>query len=297
VPFVVVIGIRSLVIGIYSIYQHSNRIPIEAIIKSSFYCTMLTSMINDVENLRFDLSMMGSTAICESTDTVVVLTKQPLHKDNNLDACTATTTSTYDDSASVSSVSSLGSTATTTTMRRSVFSKYWESTGQEPPQPLQRRPRGIGGISSSPSSSSESLPLRTQETSSSSAKTTPPTTAPGRRRRSILQPQAHRSYSVPSGMSSRTVPITRKSASSIELKAKDSCLRETRFSGATRRRRSSGASSSNTNTNNNDSSQPRPHSTTNSSLLVRFDMESIDVLHFQPPLECYALERWADHFV
>jgi hypothetical protein len=239
------------------------------------------------DNLRFDLSTMDSMAIDEATTNVAFLSKKPLSDgENSLPQLEPLTT--YDDSASIASISTVGtstsatptciSTSTTDRLpRRSMFIKYWKTTGQEPLLPLLRRPQALHLSSSqSPPSPTELAPSTASESPSS----------PISQRRSIFAlPQAQRSCSVPSLSVISTTsdphrPITRKSASSGELKASSSCLREARFSGDKRR----GASL-------NDIS----HSCSSSS--VRFDMESVDVLLFEKPLEHYAVDGWSKNFV
>jgi hypothetical protein len=237
---------------------------------------MITTSI-DEDSLLFDLSNMVCTSVDETTDNAVVLTNKPLTENNprpQLDASTSTAT-TYDDSMSVCSVSSFGSTATTPTMdhrptRRSVFSKYWKTTGQEPPMPLKRRSRDLNH-KSAPSHSSSNTELFSSTSAGDIAKSP----SSFGRRRSIL-PQTTRSYSLPSLYASPL--ITRKVVSNFELSSSPppSCLRERRFSG----RRS------------NESSLR-----SNNSSSVRFDMDSINVLYFSPPLETFAEDdRWSDHF-
>jgi hypothetical protein len=243
---------------------------------------MFTPISDD--NLRFDLSMMDSTAIDEATTNVVFLSKKPLSGEDSLPQLEPFTT--YDDSASVSSVSTVGSTSATPTgittstndrpPRRSMFTRYWKSTGQEPLLSLLRRPQVL------PLSSIQSPPSPTKLAPSTASES--PSSPVSQRRSIFALPEAQRSYSVPSLSVISTTPdphnpITRKSALSGELKASSSCLREVRFSGGKRR------------ASLNDIS----HCSSSSS--VRFDMESVDVLLFEKPLESYAADGWSENFV
>jgi hypothetical protein len=254
---------------------------------------MFASISDD--KLRFDLSMMDSTAIDEATTNVVFLSKKPLFGVDSLPQLEPLTT--YDDSASVSSVSTVGSTPATSTganvgssssptdrpQRRSMFTKYWKTTGEEPLLSLLRRTQELP-LSSSQSPPSPITELAPTDSTASTDSESP--SSPISQRRSIFAlPSAQRSHSVPSLSAINTTPdphhrpITRKSASSGELKASSSCLREARFSGYERRGFL------------NDISH-------NCSLSrVRFDMESVDVLLFEKPLESYATDGWSENFV
>jgi hypothetical protein len=278
-----------------------------------------TTFINDDEdnNLRFDLSTMDcTTAITEQTtaNAAVLLTKnKPLTGEDDLipqqqppfDASTCgTATTEYDDSVSVGSVSTLGSTTTAssttavmmdhrpTILRRSVFPKYWNTTGQEPPTSLQRRPRDLVQHKALQQPISSSTSNGELVVSSSSTRTTAEEDSSTKsssfgRRRSIILPstQQIRSYSLPS-ITSLYVPLPntthRKVISNYELSSSSpaSCLRkERRFSG---RHSNSDSSCSINNSNNNNN--------------VRFDSK-VAVLQFLPPLESYTEDSsWTDHF-
>jgi hypothetical protein len=221
-------------------------------------------------NAVFDLSVMR---VANSQQEAPLVSK-PLCMDTipTLDSISVYT----DDSASTSSISSHGTRKSNENCqrRRSIFSRYWEAS-QETPLELTSR------ITSAPP---PSLEQRRVPDPPLLQKTVPPTKAevvvkpnipssPGRR---SIMTNGSRSHSVPS-LQTAGRPKTRKIFSSLsELEENKtptrSCLREARFSGTSRRSSSLSESS------------------------VRFDMDAIDVVHFEPPREVYSQSGWFNYF-
>jgi hypothetical protein len=223
----------------------------------------MASCANNISLNVFDFSMMK-----DESDARAPITK-PLDMGNSaplLDSLTA-----YTDDGSLSSGSTLGS-ASTGKPRRSMFPQYWKKIGHEP-STVQRR-------SSAPQRIVRQAEQLLQEQEEPVVKEVVKSSNP--RRRSFMpkptpfmpKPTPTRSYSVsslPAAFKPR--PITRRIVSSCELGENKSCLRQSRFSGARRRSLSISITYS-----------------------VRFDMDAIDVLHFQTPQERYAEDGWYNYF-
>jgi hypothetical protein len=206
------------------------------------------------------------------------------------------------------SVSSVSTQESSSLQMRSVFAQYWKVSRQEPSYP-RNAPKAAFAASPLLSLPRNHLNfLSTQpENEVVLDKQKPLRSSTNRPRRSIL-PQAPRSYSVPSQLSSlpsacststtstaTRVVFTRKTQSSPQLGQKQpgaSCLRQSRFSPVNAMALSSSTPTSPTSWSasaNND--QPSVSSSS-----VRFDMDSVAVLHFEPPQERYAEEGWSQYF-
>jgi hypothetical protein len=218
-------------------------------------------------------------------------------------------TLTDDDNASISSVSTQGSCAVTV-QRRSVFSQYWKKTGQ---QMLLQQQVTVAALSASSATGDDAVCYHSDSSSSRFLSTPPeheavlhqqgppsspfpaaPVSSPSRR--TVLPYSAIRSsYSAPSfsqwndadtdhaiATSSSSSPRKVRSTSMLNKQPSASCLRQSRFS-----------PNKNSNKVRRSNSLHRENSCGS---LVRFDMEAVAVLHFEPPKERYAEEGWADFF-
>jgi len=211
----------------------------------------------------FDLSQLSIDAHNhEIASTIVDASKLPISRSQSdgslppLDSLTTESAAADDDS----SVSTIGSTISTS--RRSVFSKYWNATGEKPsPLTIGRR--------------SESAPAR-----------------PGQQRRSIIS-SYHGSYNSLPGTVQEETPImeSRNSASMGDLGSltvsnhrslapSRSCLRKSERKPAL------------------NCSISEEDSVAGDSLAssVRFDLDATAVRHFTPPTEIHAEEGWDAFF-
>jgi hypothetical protein len=245
-----------------------------SITTADIYSTRLSA--NTANRRLFDLTLVQSNAVAFASQQADAAKNKALDTDPPppLDSITANTSD--DDS-----VSTIGSTASTTP-HRSLFSRYWQTTGQDPgllrrisyQQISQQRP------STSPAVSEEEESLDVDAPPSSAVSSL--TCVVSRRSIMPLQAKVSRSLSVPSLQSiDHQTPYNvssssrRKYASSSPQLILSSCLRESRFSlGSSDRRASSSAS-----INKNSSS-------------VRFNLETIRVQNFEKPQETYAEEGW-----
>jgi hypothetical protein len=181
------------------------------------------------------------------------------------------------------------SSSSSSSPKRSIFGAYWERTSKQPIQLFQGElqescsipARNNSGISRAPPvapSPATAVSAAQQEQS------------PGRR--SILPNKRYHSYSntslstssLPLPSSSKPVTMERRAVSSSELELggsrRASCLRPSRFSSSERsavRRDSSTCS------------------TSSSATSVRFDT-TVQVFHFQRPLEIWSADGWAKFF-
>jgi hypothetical protein len=235
--------------------------------------------------------------------------KQPLDSEDSLPSFDC---STDDSESSTSSYSTIGSTnasgTSICTPRRSMFHKYWKNTGQDP-MVLQRTPETntIFELEEElhhhdhhhlPQQQEEEDPAPTVvRVSSTSSIDSSSSSSQRRRRRSILPPPptitkpCNRSISVPSFGSPLLQQerrceqlLCRKSVSSGDLKPSGSCLRESRYSGKKKAVTVAAAAAA-------PQSGGGPATTP-----VRFDMEAIDVVHFELPQERYAEQGWSSFF-
>jgi len=232
---------------------------------------------------------------------------------------------TDDDNTSVSSVSTQGSVVP----RRSMFSQYWKKTGQEPLASPRRRSVNTDDVVANASSAlpadtalaagdaftgalsapPEHEPVSDLQLLPASTTTATSPTRTGPKRRSMFPPSATLTSSIRSSCSAPQLGVAtpivgrtpRKIRSAPHLLSKQpsaSCLRESpRYSSST----TTSASYSNNNKENNVNRRCttlRRESSSDSSVSssVRFDMEAVAVLHFEPPIERYAEEGWSDYF-
>ena len=187
------------------------------------------------------------------------------------------TASTDDDTDSLSTLSalSLDKEASCSSLcedcsesKRSIFSHYWEKTGQHPAT-LKRR------------SASDEQAQRTQEVVQPRAPQDTPKSSgpPSPGRRSVLSKGCNLYASAPSlptfdESSRHERSLTRKTMSSNDMRS-SSCLRESRYSRVGGKRWSSERSSSTG---------------------VKFSSK-VDVHHFVPPIEIFSSGDWAKHFM
>lgn len=185
-----------------------------------------------------------------------------------LDNLTEDTATPEDDS----SVSTFGSTVSSS--RRSVFSKYWNATGQTP-EPVTIRQRSD---SCSPMSGQQPL-----------------------RRSVIFSSSSHGSYnSLPGVLLPQPVSIGRKSVSVGDLSSVSnhrsrgphkSCLRrDPQYSGENPLRRNTNSFSI------NEDDILADDSASISSSSVRFDLDATAIRHFKLPEEVHADEGWFNYF-
>ena len=220
---------------------------------------------NDVMNATvtkvFDLSLMRDE--CDTQTPA----KKALHRSSSLPTLIEIMTNCITDDESVSSVSTFGSTTSAT--RRSVFSKYWKKTGQQPS--IQRWTTIAPDQLFQVLESAMQVEFSDFEDLPTSAEPTTPQVPCSPARRSFM-PKAERSDSVSSlpAYQQNAMPITRRIVSSCELGERKSCLRHSRFSGIQRRPSTSSS--------------------------VQFNMDAVDVRHFETPVERYAEEGWDRYF-
>jgi hypothetical protein len=256
-----------------------------SITTADIYSTSLSA--NTANRRLFDLTLVQSNAVAFASQQADAAKNKALDTDAPppLDSITANTSD--DDS-----VSTIGSNASTTP-HRSLFSRYWQMTGQEPGL-LRRRSyqhTSIQQPSTPPPVFEEDEAVDVDVDAPASSAVSSVTSVVSRRSIMPLQAKASRSFSVPSlqsidhqtpynNMASSSSSSQRKYASSSQLNL-SSCLRESRFSPGSSKRR---ASTSGPIQNNNTSSS------------VRFDLETIRVQRFEKPQETYAEKGWDKQF-
>lgn len=187
-----------------------------------------------------------------------------------MDSITADTAIAEDDS----SVSTFGSVASTS--RRSVFSKYWNATGQVPATIRKR------ADSCSPAKSSQQP----------------------QRRSIIFSPSSHGSFhSLPGVMETEPLTVERKSVSVGDLSTGShrsrgplqSCLRrDPHYSGEHSHRKP--CSSMQSFLNQSSSINEEDDMTADDSSSVRFDLDATAVRHFTLPEEVHAEQGWSSYF-
>ena len=162
--------------------------------------------------------------------------------------------------------------------KRSIFSQYWKTNRVAPSSstPLEHASAltEVPPTSLEPESVPPATPSPRRISSTTSLDDSCQASTPmSPRRRSILPavPQS------PATIKRSLPPRRIQSTSELETveKTTKSCLRESRFSG--RKSRSCSISEL-------------------SSSSVRFDMDNIDVVHFEPPMEIFAQPGWCEHF-
>lgn len=222
-----------------------------------------------------------------------------------LDSLTAETTVADEDD---SSVSTLGSTMSISS-RRSVFSKYWNATGQKPLSLAQQRSDSCSSLPSlsasqnsrrsifgSPSSSSSSL--QQQQRHGSFGSLSIGNTATTVQERLALNSSLERKSSSMDDLASVIEMANSSSSSSINNNSQHrsrtpraSCLKRDRmYSGDRGRSNSSNSLILTLHEEEHDDSVSLASST------VRFDLDANDVRLYETPMEVHANEGWSGFF-